>query len=133
MVTDEKVEFLIARLDELEELYRPGDFIEVDSARGPGWGCRYCPICGEFTWEGTKTSTEEASLRHAAGVHGSDLALADIAAKRAIIAELVKAEEYCNAHLSVSVGGKLAGLRRVVDILLQPFAGRTGFREEWKA
>lgn len=60
MVTDEKIEFLTARLDELEELYRPGDFIEVDSARGPGWGCRYYPICGEFTWEGTKTSTEAA-------------------------------------------------------------------------
>lgn len=113
---NEKVEFLRARLGEDETTAR---------------AALYVPGAADSNWSDVEYNSVVAET------HGMRWApervLADIAAKREIISELSKSEDYCNAHLSVSVGGRLTGLRCVVDILLQPYAEHPDFREEWRA
>lgn len=84
-------EFLNARYDERERMYEVPEFQEVESARGPGWGNRGdCDICWASQYDGTESVTEEAYIEHLENAHQMTWALADIAAKRAIVAAAVE-------------------------------------------
>jgi hypothetical protein len=79
-------EFLTARYDEREALFAVAEFDEVASARGAGWGRRCCPLCDTYLWEGTEPSTEEGFILHQEERHDREHMLADLAAKRAVVA-----------------------------------------------
>lgn len=82
------VEFLLARYGEEERELDAPEFVEdPTSVRGPGWGGRGdCPICGAYQFDGTEVVTEEGWYEHAETVHQRSHVLADLKAKRAIVA-----------------------------------------------
>lgn len=78
--------FLLARITEDEEDLDVPDFVEVDSARGPGWGSRGdCPVCDAPQWDGSEAVTEEAWWEHAERTHQRSRVLAECEAKRRIV------------------------------------------------
>ncbi len=88
MTQQRAIEFLTARLAEDERRYDVPDFVEEDSARGPGWGNRgHCPICGGYQFSGTESVTEDGWWDHVGEAHDYTRWMAEIAAKRAIISE----------------------------------------------
>lgn len=84
------VAWLTQILDQQQRLYRDApDFIEdPTSARSPGWGNLgdECEVCGAYQFSGLENVVEDAWYEHMEQVHQRTAVLADIAAKRAIIA-----------------------------------------------
>ncbi len=144
-----EIEFLKARLDELERWYGVGEFEEVDSARGPGWGVRYCGICGEGGWEGRESVTEEGAYKHLDDHHEREFVVAQIAAQRKII-ELHLVFEYHQTktawrekrtYLHCGTCGDPQGWDQTPPVdwpcptllaLLQPFADHPDFDPDWR-
>lgn len=127
-------EFLTARLDEREQAYQVPDFVELDSSRGPGWGNRgACTICGAYQFDGTEPVTEEAYVEHLEDAHQLTWALADIAAKRSIVALHSHPSAACYwSHDSMEMhepGEDCDTLR----LLAQPFAEHADFDRGWRA
>lgn len=76
--------FIQARLDDREaEFDQIGDFLEIESARGPGWGNRGdCPLCGAYAFDGTESVTKDAAWEHLEEVHHRSRELQEIAFQR---------------------------------------------------
>lgn len=99
-------EFLTARLDEDEALWRQADA------------------------EGLLLEVPGAPVVRADGMTPRRF-LADITAKRAIVAECVEAEAYYRAHADAPAG-ELTGLRTAVRLLAQPYADHPEFDPAWR-
>jgi len=117
--------FLLDRIAEDEEHLDVPDFVEVDSARGPGWGSRGdCPVCDAPQWDGSEAVTEEAWLEHADRTHQRSRILAECEAKRRIIA--------MHGELCFGNGDRGAG-DEVLEHLAQVYADHPSFDPTWKA
>lgn len=128
-----EIEFLKARLREQESRFDVGDFEEVDSARGPGWGKRYCPICGEHGWEGHESVTEDAMYEHLDEKHDRVYQLALIDAQRKIVEELVPELDSNAAAIENEWGaGSVTDGQDVIRLLIQPFADHPDFDPSWR-
>lgn len=122
-------EFLLARIEEREIGLQIPSFYEVESVRGPGWGNRgSCWICDATQFDGTEDVTEDAYAEHLERVHSRTEALADLAAKRAIIAEAEMAA-------SAAQAGELdttPAMDRVLTYLAAPYADHPDYKQWWR-
>jgi hypothetical protein len=133
-------EFLTARLDEDEavarELLRDLEAQIAESGfqaddRGPFTPTRqlsaemWAQYAGQTRWRNFARGRTIARFADPTRV------LADVAAKRAIVAEHVEAKAYYETHPSTPAG-ELAGLEKVVRLLAQPHVEHPDWREEWR-
>ena len=122
-------EWLTAQLDrEYWQFVGAPDFDEADtSVRGPGWGSRECALCDHVTFDGSEAVTEEAILSHMDFMHDREFRLADIAAKRCILAEYVAvAADPVTRVMTIH-----AVLLQVLRLLAQPYRDQPGFDPAW--
>ena len=114
-------DFLMARIAEDERRLDVPEFIEEDSARGPGWGHRgdgqECPLCGMWQFSGTESVTEDAWLEHADRAHQRSRVLAECEAKRRIV-------EWFS--------GSDPDDQPVMKMLALPYISHPDYRPEWR-
>ncbi|MFE5309716.1 DUF6221 family protein [Isoptericola sp. NPDC056605] len=125
-------DFLTARYNDVERALALPDFIEEDSARGPGWGNRgHCPICNAYQFSGYESVTEDAWYEHAEDVHQRTRALAEVEAKRRIVEMHAGIADLDPTPAEII--GMQRSLGKVVAILALPYADHPDYDEEaWR-
>ena len=136
------VEFLTARLREREhdELVRIYGAATIQAAAHPnqrtGERLVICHDCDWFT-EGSAEVARAATDQHLRDEHDDERVLADIAAKRAIIAEIsdmliVAPSGFGNDQVPINAAIERAAERaRVLRLLASPYRDHPQWREEW--
>ena len=149
-MADDLAAWLTQIWDARQRLYEHApDFVEEDSARGPGWGKAggdECEVCGDYQFSGYESVVKEAWYEHMERHHQRREVLARIAADRQILADWQQAngehQSWCEEYddfgaiedygRADKVRGALESLERIVRILALPYADRPGYREEWR-
>lgn len=128
-------EFLTARLDEDEA--ETWVIVPYDCAPGccapEGWVGRQCQWCDSMpVYGGTRDAIVEIAQEHAETVHQRSRVLADIAAKRAILA--LHDDELADEVESGDASAHGADLmhRMVISALAQPYAEHPDYDPAWR-
>lgn len=120
-------EFLTARLDELEpaavRAKEASEAFTSDTGQTLTLSWQW-NLWVEYSGGGVASVARD-------GAPDPTLVLADIAAKRAIVAEHVGAEAYYRTHTDAPAG-ELTGLGTAVRLLAQPYADHPDFDPAWR-
>jgi hypothetical protein len=129
--------FVLARLDELEHKARATAYSFASSIEDP-WSVRQKDRRDEMSWavysQGKylkASELHEADARHIAA-HDPAYVLADIAAKRRIVATFVEVDAHPNRLVYAFMQQQWVALRAVVAGLALPFARHPDYQESWK-